>query len=110
MEKDLILFEEYKAGFSQIVNLVSKCEGIANESQKRFLEVRKDLLARQLEELKKQENEMNKEIKKFLVKATSELKVLRDLESYLIEQLKQCEEIGILVEKTESNGEGKGNK
>ena len=105
--KSLILFDEYKAGFEEIKKMVDGFEDINFDSQKVFLKERVNVFEFQMQTLKKQQIEVFVEVRSFLAETNSKLKALSDMENFLNEQFRECDEIKELLS-AEGTGKNEG--
>lgn len=96
--KQVILFDEYKRGFSAIEKLVSEFEGISNGSQIVFLTERERMLLEQHKNIKVLKETAIDEIRKLLVVANSKMLSLLDMEKYIENELEKCSEIRKQIE------------
>lgn len=105
VNKNLVLFAEYKEGFEKIKLMVDGFKDINPDSQQTFINERILIFRHQLEALKEKENEVFIEVRSFLAKANSKLKALSDMEAYIFEQIGECNEIKDIIQtdKAEKN-------
>jgi hypothetical protein len=89
-KKELILFEDYKRGFSEIEKLVDDFEGISNGSQKIFLQERERMLKEQQSDLHIIKATTVEDIKKLLVRANSQMSAILDMEKFIADELERC--------------------
>lgn len=100
-KKELILFEDYKRGFSEVEKLVAEFEGISNGSQKVFLNERVRMLKEQQRSIQGIKVEALEEIRQILVTANSRISALLDMEKFIEDELKKCEQIREQIEGTD---------
>ncbi len=88
--KELILFKDYKNGFSEIEKLVNDFEGISNGSQKIFLQERERMLKEQRNSLHIIKAAAVEDIKQLLVRANSQMSAILDMEKFITDELEKC--------------------
>lgn len=98
MEKNLLLLDEYRKGFSEIANLVEGFKDISQNTQKIFLETRENVLRNQIRDIEDMKYKILGEVKWFLAKYNSKLLALNDMTESLNEELKKCNEMKLLIQ------------
>lgn len=98
MEKNLLLLDEYRKGFSEITKLVDGFRDISQNTQKIFLETRENVIKNQLKDIEDMKYKLLGEVKWFLAKYNSKLLALSDITENLNEELKKCNEMKLLIQ------------
>lgn len=101
MEKNLLLLDEYRKGFSEITKLVDGFHNISQSTQEIFLESRKEVLKNQIKDIENMKYKILGEIRWFLAKYNSKLLALNDITENLNEELKKCNEMKLLIQSIE---------
>jgi len=92
LKKEVTLLKEYKEGFEEISKLVNSFDQIEFDSQEVFISARRKVLSDNLKLLQEQKRQVFLKVRSFLAGTNSEIKVLIDTESFINEQLRECEE------------------
>ncbi|MDP4092571.1 MAG: hypothetical protein Q8920_04350 [Bacillota bacterium] len=105
VQKETMLLQEYKEGFSEIQKLVEGFEAIQTDSQCTFLTERSEILDQQLKFIGTQRYDVLLEVREFLAKANSKLKAILDTEKFLKGQMEECDEFIKIIVSQNGNDE-----
>lgn len=86
------ILTEYKEGFSEIVGLVEQFDNVSDKTANSFLQSRQNVLNRNINYVKNQQEDIFSEIRCFLAIKNSELYQLRRIEEQLMKESEECKQ------------------